>query len=82
MPRVRVVKWGNNLAVRIPKSIADAAHIKEGDSILIALSRHGIEVRNVERVPSLEELVAQITPKNRHKEISFGPERGREKVAW
>jgi len=82
MPQAQVVKWGNSLAVRIPKTIAKAARMKEGDSIVIEVSKQGIELRPVERIPTLEELVAQITPENRHEEISMGPERGREKVEW
>ena len=78
----KVQKWGNSLAVRIPKTIAKAARMKEGDSIVIEVSKQGIELRPVERIPTLEELVAQITPENRHEEISMGPERGREKVEW
>jgi antitoxin MazE len=82
MPQAQVVKWGNSLAVRIPKTVAEAARMKEGDSIVIEVSDQGIKLRPAERIPTLEELVAQITPENRHKEISMGPERGREKVEW
>ena len=82
MPQAQVVKWGNSLAVRIPKTIAKAARMKEGDSIVIEVSKQGIELRPVETIPTLEELVAQITPENRHEEISMGTERGREKVEW
>jgi antitoxin component of MazEF toxin-antitoxin module len=35
MPRAQVVKWGNSLAVRIPKAVAAEARMQEGDSILI-----------------------------------------------
>jgi antitoxin MazE len=82
MPQAQVVKWGNSLAVRIPKTIAEAARMKEGDSIVIEVSEEGIKLRPSERIPTLEELIAQITPENRHKEIYMGPERGKEKVEW
>ena len=32
---MRVAKWGNSLAVRLPASIADALKLKEGDEIEI-----------------------------------------------
>jgi len=35
-----------------------------------------------EKIPTLAELVAQITPKNRHGEIDWGPDQGKEKVFW
>lgn len=33
-------------------------------------------------IPSLEELIAQITPENCHPAIDWGPDVGREKVVW
>jgi antitoxin MazE len=82
MPKAQVVKWGNSLAVRIPKIVAQEARMQEGDSIVIeALDGH-IELRPAERIPTLEELVAQITPENRHKETDWGPDRGKEIVEW
>jgi antitoxin MazE len=82
MPRAQVVKWGNSLAVRLPKSIAEEARMKEGDAILIKAAKGRIELRRDNRVPTLEELVAQITPENRHPETDWGPDVGREKIKW
>lgn len=62
MPKAQLAKWGNSLAVRIPKSVAEQARIQEGDAILIAVVNGRVELRPVERIPTLEELVAQITP--------------------
>ena len=82
MPKTHVVKWGNSLAVRIPKAAAADAHMKEGDAIVIEASEDRIELRRAEKIPSLAELVAQITPQNRYDEISTGPERGKEIIEW
>ncbi len=30
---MRVTKWGDGLAVRIPKDVVEALHIKEGDEV-------------------------------------------------
>ena len=35
MLKAQVVKWGNSLAVRIPKAVAQKARVQEGDSIVI-----------------------------------------------
>jgi len=78
----QVVKWGNSLAVRIPKSIAARARMKEGDALEIKAAKGRIELRSAERIPTLEELVAQITPENRHPETDWGPDVGREKIEW
>lgn len=82
MSKAHVVKWGNSLAVRIPKAVAQEARVQEGDSIVIeALDGH-IQLRRTERVPTLKELVAGITPENRYEETDWGPDRGKEIVEW
>jgi antitoxin MazE len=82
MPKAQVVKWGNSLAVRIPKAIAEQASIKQGDAIVIEALDGRVELRPAERIPTLEELVAQITPENRHKEVDWGPPVGKEIIEW
>jgi antitoxin MazE len=82
MPKAQVVKWGNSLAVRIPKAVAEQVRLKQGDAIVIEALDGRVELRPAERVPTLEELVAQITPENRHKELDWGPPVGKEIVEW
>ena len=82
MPKAQVAKWGNSLAVRIPKTVAEQVRLREGDSIVIEALDGRVELRPAEEVPTLEELVAQITPQNRYKEIAVGPSRGKEAVEW
>jgi len=76
------MKWGNSLAVRIPRAVAEKASIQEGDSILVEARRGHVELRPAERIPTLEELVAQITPENRYEETDWGADRGKEIVKW
>jgi hypothetical protein len=38
--------------------------------------------QRIERVPTLEELIAQITPENRRGETDWGPDVGKEIVEW
>ena len=81
--KAQMVKWGNSLAVRIPKPIAEAARLKEGDAIEIDAAAEGhVELRRASKVPTLSQLVSQITPENRYAEISTGPEVGKESVEW
>ncbi len=82
MPKAQMAKWGNSLAVRIPKDVAEQARLKEGDAVVIKAAKGRIELHAVERMPSLEELVAQITPENRYAETDWGPDVGREKIEW
>jgi len=81
--KAQMVKWGNSLAVRIPQTVVKQARLKEGDSLEVEASADGqIEIRRTGEVPSLAQLVAQITPENRYGEISTGRERGKESVEW
>ena len=82
MPKAQVMKWGNSLAVRIPKIVAEEVRIQEGDAIVIEARKGSVELRPVERIPSLEELVAQITKENRYDEMDWGSDRGKEIVEW
>ena len=82
MPVSQVVKWGNSLAVRIPKPLAEEAGVREGDAIVIEATEGIINLRPQQRVPTLRELVAQIAPEHRNGEIRTGPDRGKETVEW
>ena len=82
MPKAQLAMWGNSLAVRIPKDVAEEARLAEGDSIVIEALEGRIELRPAERIPTLEELVAQITSENCHEETNWGPDRGKEIVEW
>jgi antitoxin MazE len=82
VPTAQIVKWGNSLAVRIPKPVAEEAGVREGDPIVIEAAAGQISLRRKQRIPTLKELVAQITPENRHEETPTGVERGKESVEW
>ena len=82
MPKAQVAKWGNSLAVRIPKAVAEQARLQEGDAVLIEVLSGHIEVRPAERIPTLAELVAQITAENRYEKTDWGPDVGKEIVEW
>jgi antitoxin MazE len=82
MPAAQIVKWGNSLAIRIPKQVLTDARLAEGDAVEIKVSRGRLELSATERIPTLKELVSQITRENRYAETSWGPDRGREKVGW
>jgi antitoxin MazE len=82
MLKAQVVKWGNSLAVRIPKAVAQKALMEEGDAVMIKAAKNRIELLRTERTPTLKELVAQITPENRYAETASGRERGKEIIEW
>lgn len=80
--KTQMVKWGNSLAVRIPKPVLEEAMLKEGDSLEIEAAEGRVELRRATKIPTLAQLVSQITPENRYAEISVGAEVGKEVVEW
>jgi antitoxin MazE len=77
----RVRKWGNSLALRIPKLLAAEVGIEEDTRVELSLV-DGKLVITPETEPELqlEDLLAQVTEENLHGEIDTGPATGRE--AW
>jgi len=81
--KTQMVKWGNSLAVRIPKPVVEAAKLKEGDSLEVEASAEGqVELHRATKVPTLTQLISQITPEDRYAEISTTVEVGKEVVEW
>lgn len=74
-----VQKWGNSLAVRIPSIIAEQAAIEQGSEVEIQVNERCITLIPKQRKSTLDELLAMITPENRHSEIDFGVE-GNERI--
>jgi antitoxin MazE len=68
---VTLCRWGNSLAVRLPKDALDRIHLVEGDCLQVDVERGRIVLRP--QTPSLEELIAKITRENLHPAELEGP---------
>ena len=83
MSTVTAQKWGNSLGIRIPKEAADRIGIDQGSEMeLHVIGKENIitlKPKKIRKKYTLEELLSQINPENRHKEIDFGTE-GRELI--
>jgi len=79
--RTQVQKWGNSLALRIPKPFAIEIGLRRNSPVEVSLV-HGqlVIVPIVEPALTLEHLLAQVTDENLHGEIETGPAVGKE--AW
>ena len=55
---MRVSKWGNSLAVRLPNAVVEALELKEGDEVEL----HAVERRDLDvaRRPTQQELIHQL----------------------
>jgi antitoxin MazE len=77
----RILKWGNSLGLRIPKSFAKQAGVEEGSAVDIALEGDHLVIRAVKsKEYRLSDLLSQVREDNLHGEISTGDAVGRE--AW
>ncbi len=77
--KTQLSRWGNSLAVRIPKPVADAAKLRAGDAVVVEVEHSGaVKIRKPMYEPTLAELVRAITPENRHTETGWGPPVGNE----
>ena len=75
----RIQKWGNSLAVRIPKSVVEDAHLSSGTSVNLATHDGEIVIAPVrQRRYTLNELLMQVTPRNKHAEVVTGDAVGQE----
>lgn len=79
--RVQVQKWGNSLALRIPKSFASETDLSSGSAVDLTIEDGRLVVTPLTKPRyTLDELLARVTPENRHDEIDTGASVGAE--AW
>ncbi len=74
-----VQRWGNSLALRIPKTFAEEISVREGDEVEMNVSKGRLVVApRPPRDYHLADLVAGIRPGNLPKEIVTGKPQGNE----
>jgi antitoxin MazE len=79
--QTRVQKWGNSLALRIPKSFAEEAKVKDGSTVDLSIADGQLIIRPVHSEQfELHALLARVRKENVHAEISTGEPTERE--AW
>jgi antitoxin MazE len=77
--KTRVQKWGNSLALRIPKSFAAEARLREDSPVELSLVEGRLIVQALgEESLTLDELLQGVTEQNLHGEWDTGPAVGKE----
>jgi antitoxin MazE len=72
-------KWGNSLALRIPRTVAAEVAVAAGHAVDLQVSKGRIVLSPLTKKRyELADLVSGIRAKNRHAEVSSGKSRGRE----
>ncbi len=71
--RARVSKWGNSLAIRLPKTAVESLRVQEGEAVEMTIEGETLVIRSAGPRYRLEDLVAGITPENQPETIEFPP---------
>jgi antitoxin MazE len=82
---VEFCRWGNSLAVRIPKAVADALNVSNGKRAEIIVENGAMVLRPIlkpRRKPryTLDQLLSGMTKDDVPQEVDWGSPRGNE--AW
>lgn len=71
--RSKVQMWGNSLALRIPRFIANQIKLNNGSDVDVSLEEEKIIIKPVkDKEELLEEMLSNIKDNNIHKEEDFG----------
>ncbi len=71
--KTRVKKWGNSLALRIPKSFADEVGLHKETSVEVSLADGKLVITPLaEPKLTLGQLLAKVTKENLHHEVETG----------
>lgn len=71
-------RWGNSLAVRIPRAFARELQLAEGGTVELLLEDGSLLLRPPRQRYDLDQLLAAVTPENRHAETDWGEAAGAE----
>ncbi len=81
MKTTTIRKWGNSIAVRLPKVSARKFGLEEGTEVRFVEEKktHSLSIRPLfVGEYTLSEFVSRITPQNQHGEVDWGLPRGKE----
>lgn len=72
MLQTHIQKWGNSLAIRIPKPFALEVGLEQNSPVTVSVIDGKLVLEPVQPTYTLEELLSQVTPENLHQEIETG----------
>ncbi len=76
---LKVKKWGNSLAIRIPKSFAKEINLDSGTKINLTLENGRLIIEPLKQKEyNLNDLLLEVNEDNIHSEYSSGDPKGKE----
>lgn len=77
--QTKIRKWGNSLALRIPKSFALTANLSQDELVDVSLDKDRIIITPIhEKIYSLDELLSHVSEENLHGEVDTSGPVGKE----
>ena len=77
--QTKIQKWGNSLALRIPKSFAIETQIVDGSDVDLHLDNNQMIITPIKKKKyKLNDLLLEVNDSNIHEEIDFGKPVGKE----
>ncbi|ATG92507.1 AbrB/MazE/SpoVT family DNA-binding domain-containing protein [Methylomonas koyamae] len=78
--QTEIKKWGNSAVIRLPAAMLAQLKLEVGSPVELTADDAGLRIVPTTAKPvfKLEELLAGMTPDNRHDCIDWGPDVGRE----
>jgi len=74
-----IQKWGNSLALRIPKALARDVHLESGSVVNLSVRGGAVVIEPAsKRKYELDDPLKRVSKKNIHRSLDTGPTVGRE----
>ena len=67
--KTKIKKWGNSLALRIPKALAEDSRLYVGSTVDVSVQNNSLIVKSIDEKYTLENLVSKISGENIHDEV-------------
>jgi antitoxin MazE len=71
--RAQVSRWGNSLAIRLPRAAALSLGVQAGEPVELLIKGDRLEIRAARRHYRLADLLDQITPDNQPDSFDVPP---------
>ncbi len=76
----KVQKWGNSLALRLPKALAEEIGVQQESAVNISVRDHAIVIELARKTTryDLNQMLDEVTPENLQSEVATGAPTGQE----
>ena len=76
--QTNIAKWGNSLALRLPRHIAEESKLSEGSTVQVEMREGSLVVTPVRKKFRLADLLSGIEPRVKPEEFDWGQPQGDE----